>query len=214
MKQRQPPARLVRVIRKSNRTAGPSLLNDQRISDAYREIQRQYRAIASGGEPPGRRWRNLAREALHYLGGDADRPHISLSDYDHRRYGPFLGISDDGGAAYDVCRAALASPKGQALGSKASALALGVALDAEWLGGVGEVPVGPDEFSDIWLHCTGRGLMTTNVGSRVNLRNYLAAPVVTIAEGDRNAALAAAKAGLAEAFHPFLKTPDGKPRPL
>src|SRR6266851_6466812 len=214
MRQNQPPARLLRAIRRSNRRGSPSRLDEQRISDAYREILRGYRAIASGGRLPSRRWRGVALEALRYLGGDADRLRASLRDYDHRRYGPFLGVSDDGGGAAEVCRAALASPKAQALGANVSPLTLGVALDAERLAGVGEVPVGLDELSDIWLKCAGRSLMTTNVGSRVKLRHYLAALVVTIADGDTKVALAAAKAGLAEAFRPFLKTPDRKPRPL
>jgi hypothetical protein len=82
------------------------------------------------------------------------------------------------------------------------------------LGGVGEVAVGPDEFSDIWLKCAGRSLLTTNIGSRVNVRHYLPAPVVTIPEGDIKKALTAAKAELEKTFKPFLKTPDEKPRPL
>ena len=214
MRHKQPPAKLLKGIRRPRRGGSPSPLDEQRISDEYRKILREYRTIASKGGLPGRRWRSAALEALRYLGGDADRLGVTLRDYDHHRYGPFLGVSDDGGAADDVCRAALASPKAQALGGRASPLTLGVALDAERLGGVGEVPVGSDEFSDIWLKCAGRSLMTTNVGSRVNVRHYLPAPVVTIADGETNAALAAAKAKLAEAFRPFLMTPDRKPRPL
>lgn len=214
MRHGQPPARLLNAIRRSRRVANPSPRDQQRICDAYRGILREYRTIASAGRLPGSRWRAVALEALRYLGGDADRLHASLRDYDHHRYGPFLGVSDDGGGAAEVCRAALASPKAQALGAKVSPLTLGVALDAERLAGVGEVPVGLDEFSEIWLKCAGRGLMTTNVGSRVNLRQYLPAPVVTIADGETKAALAAAKTELADAFRPFLKTPDRKPRSL
>jgi hypothetical protein len=214
MSNRQPPARLLGALRKLRRAENPSPREEQRLCDGYREVLRQYRAMASAGQTPGERWRAAALESLHYLGGDADRHHASLRDYDHRRYGPFLGVSDDGDAAPAVCRAALASPKARALGARLSPLTLGVALDAERLGGVGEVAVGPDEFSDIWCDCVGRSLMTTNIGSRVNLRQYLGAPVVTIAEGDSEAALTAAKKGLANAFSPFLKTPDGKPRPL
>jgi hypothetical protein len=189
-------------------------VDERRISDAYREILREYRTIASDSRLPSRSWRSAAQKALGYLGGDADRIRTSLRDYDHHRYGPFLGVSDDGDAAAGVCRAALASPKARALGRAASPLTLGVALDAERLGGVGEVPVGPDEFSDIWSKCAGRCLMTTNVGSRANVRHYLPAPVVTIADGEAKAALAAAKTKIADAFRPFLLTPDGKPRPL
>jgi hypothetical protein len=42
----------------------------------------------------------------------------------------------------------------------------------------------------------------------------LAAPLVTIADGETGEALASVKAEIAAAFSPFLKTPDKKPRPL
>jgi hypothetical protein len=170
--------------------------------------------MASMGRLPSRRWRIAAAKALRYLGGDADRLGVTLRHYDHQRFGPFLGVSDDGAAADDVCRAALASPKAQALGDHASPLAIGVALDAERLVGVGEVPVGLDEYCDIWCACAGRSLMTTNVGSRANVRNYLPPPLITIGDGEMGSALALAKAELASAFEPFFKTPDSKPRPL
>lgn len=99
------------------------------------------------------------REALGFLGGQADRHTSSLADYDHRRYGPFLGVSDEGGAARTIRRAAFATPKTLTLGRKASPLSVGVALDGERLGSVGEVPVGPDEFAQIWSECVGRTLM-------------------------------------------------------
>jgi hypothetical protein len=79
-----------------------------------------------------------------------------------------------------VRQAAFAAPKAVELGRRASPLTVGVALDAERLGGIGEVPVGPDEFFQIWSECVGRTLMTTNVGSRANLRLYRHAPVVSI----------------------------------
>ena len=52
-------------------------------------------------------------------------------------------------------------------------LTLGVAHDAERLGAVGEVAVGPDEYAAIRLACRGRLLTTTNVGTRVNVRHFL-----------------------------------------
>jgi hypothetical protein len=214
MRHDQPPARLLRAVRRPHRGKHLSQLEEHRLCDGYRELLREYRTMASNKIEPSARWRNLAAEALSYLGGDADRVGVSLRDYDHRRYGPFLGVSDDGGAALDVSRAARASPKAQALDDRASPLAVGVALDAERLGGVGEVPVGPDEFSDIWRACAGRTLMTTNVGSRANVRHYLPPPIVTIADGETGEALASVKAEIAAAFSPFLKTPDKKPRPL
>jgi hypothetical protein len=181
-------------------------------SEAARKTLRDYRAVASAGGKPHRGLRSAALKSLSYLGGDADRQHESLRDYDHRRYGPFLGVSEDGVTAADVCRAARAAPKGVALGAKASPLAIGVSLDAERLGGVGEVVVGLDEYSKIWCECAGRSLITTNIGSRVNVRYYLPAPVVTVSAGP--SALDDAKSELAEKFGPFLNTPDRKPRPL
>jgi hypothetical protein len=189
-----------------------SARNGRRASDVARKVLREYGALARAGRAPNRRARADALKALSYLGGDADRQHESLRDYDHRRYGPFLGVSEDGVTAVEVCRAARASPKGVALGGKASPLAVGVSLDAERLGGVGEVVVGLDEFAKIWCECAGRSLITTNIGSRANVRYYLPAPVVTVSDGP--SALDDAKSGLAKKFGPFLNTPDRKPRPL
>src|SRR5262245_41155474 len=147
MTNQQPPARLLRAARRPPRGANRSPRDEQRISDAHREILRGYRAIAASGQEPGKGWRAAALKALSYLGGDADRHYVTLRDYDHRRYGPFLGVSDDGEAASVVRRAAWASPKARALRGRASPLTIGVGLDAERLGGIGEVVVGPDEFT-------------------------------------------------------------------
>ena len=54
---------------------------------------------------------NRARRAYLQLGGDPARSTASLKDYDHIRYGPFLGVSDEGGAASDIRDAAFESPK-------------------------------------------------------------------------------------------------------
>jgi hypothetical protein len=186
---------------------------DRRLSDAYRDVLRRFRADLIAGAKPSERERRLAREALRFLGGEADRPTLSLKDYDHHRYGPFLGISDEGGAAVAIRVAAYASMKTRALGRKTFPLTVGVGLDAERPGGVGEVPVGPDEFAQIWIECVGRLLRTTNVGSRANIRLYRRAPCVTVGGGDPKGALEKAKADLAAAFSPFLKAPGG-PRPL
>jgi hypothetical protein len=214
MVNQQPPARLLRAARRPPRGANRSPRDEQRISDAHREILRGYRAIAASGQEPGKGWRAAALKALSYLGGDADRHYVTLRDYDHRRYGPFLGVSDDGEAAPMVRRAAWASPKARALRGRASPLTIGVGLDAARLGGIGEVAVGPDEFADIWCDCIDRSLMTSLVGSRVNVRHYLPPPLVTIAHGPAGAVLDAARKELAEKFKPFLDTPDQKPRPL
>jgi hypothetical protein len=169
--------------------------------------------LVASGRTPERGWRRIVREALFFLGGQPDRHRSSLAAYDHRRNGPFLGVSDEGSAAAHVRKAALNSPKALALGSAADPLSVGVGQDGERLGGVGEVPVGPGEFADIWTECIGRILMTTNVGSRANLRLYRRAPLVMIRDGPLAEARAAAKVALATAFKPFLQAAGG-PRPL
>jgi hypothetical protein len=210
MKKKRSSASLPRA----KRAKGASRRDNRAASVAFRKSLRDYRAVAQRGGKPGRGLRAKALEALHYFGGDADRESVSLRDYDHVRYGPFLGVSEDGVTAEDVCRAARASPKGRALGANASPLEVGVSLDAERLGGVGEVVVGLDEYSKIWCECAGRSLITTNIGSRANVRYYLPAPVVTIPDGPEDTALDQAKAGLAKEYGRFLNTPDRKPRPL
>jgi hypothetical protein len=203
------PASRIRHLRAS---AEPQP-EDHRLSDSYRDVLRRFRAAVITGAEPSEGERRLAREALRFLGGEADRPTVSLKDYDHHRYGPFLGISDEGGAAVAIRMAAYASMKTRALGRRGFPLTIGVGLDAERLGGVGEIPVGPDEFAQIWIECAGRLLRTTNVGSRANLRLYRRAPCVTVGGGDPKAALEKAKTDLAAAFSPFLRAPGGA-RPL
>jgi hypothetical protein len=214
MMKHRPPARLLRSIAKLQRKTSLSPSDERQLSDAQRKLLRAYRDAVSRGDSIDKRWRKSAIKALSYLGADADRQNISLKDYDHHRFGPFLGVSDDGYSGDEICQAALASPKAQALWTRASTLGVGLALDAERLAGVGELAVGPDEFFDIWLKCAGRSLLTTNIGSRVNVRHYLPAPVITIREGHIETALAAANTKLEKTFEPFLKTPNQKPRPL
>ena len=107
---------------------------------------------------------------------------MSLKDYDHNKYGPYLGISDEGSAAHVIRDAALASPKMRAIGA-GGPLVVGVAHDAERLGAIGEVPVGPHEYANIQLQCVGRILTSTNVGTRLNLRHYKRNPVVIVQKG-------------------------------
>jgi hypothetical protein len=92
-------------------------------------------------------------------------------------------------------------------------LVVGLAVDAERLGGIGEVAVGPEEYADVWLECVGRTLITTNVGTRVNTRVYRREPRILL-RGASTRALEKAKAEIAAAFRPFVNTPDKKPRPL
>jgi hypothetical protein len=156
-----------------------------------------------------------ARRAYLFLGGDPEPSSFSLKDYDHERYGPFLGVSDEGSATAAIRDAATASPKCCALPSrtKIAPEIVGVALDAERLGGIGEVAVGPDEYADVWTAGVDRLLITTNIGTRANLRLYRREPRVKILNGSPRA-LAKARAAIVAAFAPFTRTPDGRPRPL
>jgi hypothetical protein len=205
---RRSPLALLRVRRV--RTAG----EDRVVADGCREALAEYRdAVARGGATAAAKAR--ARRALLYLGGDPTRSSASLKDYDDERYGPFLGVSDEGSAAAAIRDAALESPKVRALPRAVAPtpLVVGVAVDAERLGGIGEVAVGPEEYADIWLDCVDRVLITTNIGTRVNVRVYKREPLVLL-ESDGKRAVDAAKREIAAAFKPFVETPDGRPRPL
>ena len=213
-KAKEPPRQALDTIKRLS-GAVLSSRDEQRLYDAHRAILRAYRALIGSGAAPGPRWAAPVEAALRYLGGDSDQHSRSLKSYDHHQYGPFLGVSDDGDSAEAIRRAAHDSPKAVALGrGMVGPYTVGVALDAERLGGVGEVPVGPDEFVDIWRECIDRTLMSTNIGGRAHLWLYRLTPLVEIPDRDNEGALAKAKAGLAEAFKPFLKTPDGKARVL
>lgn len=212
MSDTRPPVRLLRAIRRSRSKATSSPGDARQTAEAARELLRRYRHLAADGSLPNAGWRSAAKAALTHIGCDAERRGELLRDYDHRRHGPFLGVSDDGDAADDICRAAWVSPKAMALGRRAAPLTIGVAVDAERLGGVGEVVVGPAEYADIWVKCAGRALTTTNIGSRANVRHFLTAPVITIADGAMDDALRVARDQLAAAFKPFLLTQNKKPR--
>jgi hypothetical protein len=213
-KAKEPPKQAIQTIKRLTGSLASSR-DEQRLYDAHRAVLRAYRALVGSGTEAGKSWKASVDAALRYLGGDSDQHSRSLRFYDHHRYGPFLGVSDDGDSAELIRRAAHYSPKAQALGKgEAEPLTVGVALDAERLGGVGEVPVGPDEFIDIWRECIDRTLLTTNIGGRCHLWLYRLTPRVEIADGDSEATLAEAKEGLAEAFKPFFRTPDGKARQL
>jgi hypothetical protein len=191
-----------------------SASEDRALADACLRALTDYRQAVADGKP-SRTLVARARRAFLHLGGDPARSSASLKDYDHARFGPFLGVSDEGSAAGQIREAALASPKVRALPGKAAPapLVVGVAVDAERLGGVGEVAVGPEEYADIWLACVDRLLVTTNIGTRVNVRVYRREPVVEL-RGDGEEELAAARTEIAAAFEPFVETPDRRPRPL
>jgi len=177
-------------------------------------ILSDYRAaVAQGNATP--ELAAKARAAYSHLGGDPCRSSSSLRDYDHERHGPFLGVSDEGSAAAAIREAAFESPKVLARtdAGAPSPLFVGVALDAERLGGVGEVNVGPAEYADVWLEAVDRVLITTNVATRVNMRVYRREPRVTLLAGTA-AAIKHAQEQIVAAFKPFVETPDLRPRPL
>jgi hypothetical protein len=132
---------------------------DRQLSDYYREILRMYHDSCATGlfdetisvNTSRDRLQLLAHEAVLFLGGGIDPQAVSLKNYDHEKYGPFLGVSDEGSAADVICKAALLSPKMQVIGP-AKPIIVGVSHDAERLGSVGEVPVGPDEYANIFLN--------------------------------------------------------------
>ena len=134
-----------------------------------------------------------------------------LEDYDHARFGPVLGVSDEGSAAATIAAAAYASAKALAHGDP-DPLVVGMILDGERMGSAGEVPIGPDEYGELLPAAEGRTFVTTNVGVRVNTRFYQPLPEFRVADAasDEQAWVD----GVLARFKPFIHTPDGVPRPL
>lgn len=164
------------------------------------------------GKEPGLALYDRAASALVANGGAPPSEPFSLRNYDSDAYGPFLGISNEGYGAALIAAASRNSPKAAALGESASPLTIGIGVDGEVLGAIGEVPIGPDEFARIWLNCADRTLMTTNVGARVNPRIYRAPFCVTV-DLDGADGLEAAKQRISATFAPFVAAPGGA-RPL
>lgn len=212
MRQTKPPRSLLSAIARQ-REAWDNGKIDSKLSQAYRELLIRYGALRADGVDPDGDWTAPVSEALRFLGGQPDRTTVALARYDHRRFGPFLGVSNEGGGADIIAEAALSGPKAQALGKAREPLRIGVAVDAERLSSIGEVPAGPDDFAAIWRACTERILTTTNVGSRVNLRIYKPSQLLTVGAGDLAQELAAMTAALDAAIKPFVEAPGG-PRPL
>jgi hypothetical protein len=183
------------------------------VDDAHAWLRTYRQQIATGHSPSARCVAN-ARGAYLLLGGDPERPSFSLKDYDHEKYGPFLGVSDEGSAVTAIREAAYASPKAITLAAahKLTPQLVGVAIDAERLGGIGEIAVGPDEYADVWAGAVDRLLITTNVGTRVNLRVYGREPRVQILN-DSSEAITRVKQEMAKVFQRFVNTPDSQPRP-
>lgn len=175
------------------------------VTEANAQKQRSNPSVAQ--------YKPLVEEAFTKIGGSAEPSLVSLHSYDSNRFGPYLGVSDEGKAAREFCRAILASPKAEVLGSQPP-LAVGAALDAERLAAVGEVAVGSDEYRNIWLACQGQVLMSTNVGTRLNLRYYAVRPMIEIELAQVESMVAKASEQLPKLFAPFWRTLDGKPRPV
>lgn len=172
----------------------------------------ELRDLRRDGRPPTSELIKRAQAELVSIGSVPVVPTKSLRHYDSDAFGPFLGISNEGYGASLICEAVQRSPKARALGAGLDWLKIGVGVDGEVLGGIGEVPVGPLEYAQIWTSCIERTLMTTNVGARANPRIFRAAPRV-LADLDAPEGLAAAAAALEAIFKPFRTAPGG-PRPL
>jgi hypothetical protein len=127
-----------------------------------------------------------------------------LAEYDSDQYGPLFAVSDEGSAAPVILDAALSSAK--AATGASSPFRLGVILDGERMTSAGEVPIGPPEYGTLSAAAAGRLLLTTNVGTRVNVRLTGQLPEFPALEKSAEAVIAA--------FQPFLDTPDRRPRPL
>src|SRR5262245_3380805 len=127
-----------------------------------------------------------------------------LAEYDSDQYGPLFAVSDEGSAGPVVLEAALSSAKAAAGAS--SVFRLGVILDGERMTSAGEVPIGPPEYGELSTGAAGQLLLTTNVGTRINVRLTGQLPEFPAVEKSAEAVIAA--------FHQFLDTPDSRPRPL
>jgi len=205
---------------KLSQASGQNLNIDQhrKYYGLLRELLHRYENIVfeankNGIDLEDKALRKSAADALLQLGGTADPCNISLKHYDHIKYGPFLGVSDEGSAGGAIRHAALNSPKMKAIGT-APPIIVGVALDAERLAAVGEVAVGPEEYRVIRLECLGSILTSTNVGTRLNLRYYKSRPIIYVKSGQIGKVIKAAVKDIQKIVEPFWHTPDGKSRPL
>jgi hypothetical protein len=134
-----------------------------------------------------------------------------LEEYDSARFGPLLAVSDEGENAEMIARAAYASAKARAL-HPPSPMPLGLMIDGERMVSAGEGPIGPEEYAKLIAAAFERTLASTNVGVRVNARFYRLLPEFAIADAAKDETRWLGR--VFEAFVPFLKTPDGVPRPL
>src|SRR5262249_36208737 len=153
----QPMSSLTARLQKLESTIAAARQNHDRQAyfDSWRQIVRLYdNSVCGNGskaqidKQEAARLREMAGRGLIALAGQSEPTLSTLDQYNHRRYGPRLGVSDEGSAAEAVRRGAFASPKCAVLGSL-TPLTVGVAHDAERLGAIGEVCVGPKEYANI-----------------------------------------------------------------
>ena len=135
----------------------------------------------------------------------------SLKDYNANKFGPLLGISDEGSAAQAIMNAGLHSAKKQA-NQELTENEIGLIYDAERMTSAGEVPVGPEEYNAIINGSLNSLLYSTNVGVRMNARLYQPLPEFSVSEFDKNKEEWLKK--LLEVFEPFLKTDERNARKL
>jgi hypothetical protein len=184
------------------------LMNTEQHQEELRESYEKETLRLAGVRPKD-------TKALHGLLSEWPEVHPpwtgSLDEYDSRKYGPLFAVSDDGENAQTIAQAAHASAKARML-HPFSAMALGVMIDGERMTSSGEAPIGPDEYHKLISAAFGRTLCSTNVGVRVNARLYRVLPEFSIAAAsvDEMKWLN----GVFASFRPFLKSPDGLPRPL
>lgn len=131
-----------------------------------------------------------------------------LEDYESDRYGPLLGVSDEGSAGPVIAQAAYATPKSR-VHPKADAMVAGIIIDGERMTSAGEVPIGPKEYAEVVASAFGRTMCTTNVGVRTNARFFQINPELEISADPETIA-----SNIFQRFAPFIATPDRKPRPL
>src|SRR5262249_51166385 len=91
-----------------------------------------------------------------------------LGEDENAQYGRLVAISDEGSAGPVGLDAAFASAKAAA--GALDPFQLGVILDGERMTSAGEVPIGPPEYGALSAAAARRLLLTTNVGTRVNVR--------------------------------------------
>jgi hypothetical protein len=127
-----------------------------------------------------------------------------LAEYDSNQYGPLFAVSDEGSAGPSIVDAALSSAK--AVAGASIPFRLGVILDGERMTSAGEAPIGPPEYDLLSSAAAGRLLLTTNIGTRINMRLTGQLPEFP--------ALETSAESIISEFQRFIDTPDRRPRPL